>query len=81
MMRSDLALSLFVLTEAEAITRLSRSPHWVRVAMDPVSKLILAVDVGERTLAIRFGYTTTHMPYRRKRRRSALRSPPRKGHL
>ena len=39
-------------TEAEAITRLSRSPHWVWVAMDPVCKLILAVDVGERTLAM-----------------------------
>jgi transposase-like protein len=38
-------------TEAEAITRLSRSPHGVWVAMDPVCKLILAVDVGERTLA------------------------------
>jgi IS1 family transposase/transposase-like protein len=39
-------------TEAEAITRLSRSPHWVWVAMDPVCKLILAVDVGERTLTM-----------------------------
>jgi transposase-like protein len=39
-------------TEAEAITRLSRSPHWVWVAMDPVCKLILAVDAGERTLAM-----------------------------
>jgi IS1 family transposase len=38
--------------EAEAITRLSRSSHWVWVAMDPVCKLILAVDVGERTLAM-----------------------------
>lgn len=40
------------ITEAEAITRLSRSPHWVWVAMDPVNKLILTVDVGERTLAM-----------------------------
>src|SRR5262249_39521294 len=39
-------------TETEAITRLSRSPHWVWVAMDPVCKLILAVDVGDRTLAM-----------------------------
>src|SRR5262245_361980 len=39
-------------TEAEAIKRLPRSPHWVWVAMDPVCKLILTVDVGERTLAI-----------------------------
>jgi IS1 family transposase len=38
--------------EAEAIERLSRSPYWVWVAMDPVCKLILTVDVGERTLAL-----------------------------
>jgi IS1 family transposase/transposase-like protein len=40
------------LSEVEAIKRLSRSPHWVWVAMDPVCKLILTVDVGERTLAM-----------------------------
>jgi IS1 family transposase len=40
------------LTEARAIKCLSRSPHWVWVAMDPESKLILAIDVGERTLAM-----------------------------
>jgi IS1 family transposase len=39
-------------SERQAITRLSRSPNWVWVAMDPVCKLILAVDVGERTLAM-----------------------------
>jgi IS1 family transposase/transposase-like protein len=39
-------------TEAEAIQRLSRLPHWVWVAMDPVCKLIVAVDVGDRTLAM-----------------------------
>jgi IS1 family transposase len=39
-------------SEAEAITRLSRSPRWVWVAMDPVSKLLLAIDVGNRTLAM-----------------------------
>jgi IS1 family transposase/transposase-like protein len=39
-------------TEAQAITRLSRSPHWVWVAMDPVCKLILTIDVGKRTLAM-----------------------------
>jgi hypothetical protein len=39
-------------TEAEAIKRLSRSPHWGWVALDPICKLILAVDVGERTLTI-----------------------------
>ena len=37
---------------AEAIERLERSPHWVWVAMDPESKLLLAVDVGARTLAL-----------------------------
>jgi hypothetical protein len=32
--------------------RLSRSPHWVWGAMDPVSKLILTIDVSERMLAM-----------------------------
>ena len=36
---------------AEAIERLERSPQWVWVAMDPESKLLLALDVGDRTLA------------------------------
>jgi len=35
-----------------ALTRLSRSPHGVWVAMDPVSKLILTIDVGDRTLTL-----------------------------
>jgi IS1 family transposase len=39
-------------SEAEAMERLERSPHWVWVAMDPESKLLLSIDVGERTLAI-----------------------------
>src|SRR5207342_2399671 len=39
-------------SEAEAITRLSRSPHWVWAAIDPVTKLLLAIDVGDRTLAM-----------------------------
>jgi IS1 family transposase len=39
-------------SEAEAIARLERSPRWVWVAMDPESKLLLALDVGERTLAL-----------------------------
>jgi IS1 family transposase/transposase-like protein len=39
-------------TEAEAIKCLSRSSHWVWAAMDPVCKLILAVDVGDRRLAM-----------------------------
>ena len=38
--------------EAGAIERLECSPCWVWVAIDPVSKLLLAIDVGERTLAI-----------------------------
>jgi len=37
-------------SNAEAIERLERSPHWVWVALDPVSKLLLALEVGERTL-------------------------------
>jgi IS1 family transposase len=39
-------------SEKRAIKRLARSPHWVWVAMDPVCKLILAVDVGDRTLVM-----------------------------
>jgi hypothetical protein len=39
-------------SETEAIERLERSPHWVWVAMDPESKLLLAIDVGDRTLAM-----------------------------
>jgi IS1 family transposase len=39
-------------SEPEALRRLSRSPHWVWVAMDPVTKLLLAIDAGPRTLAM-----------------------------
>src|SRR6266478_4526600 len=39
-------------SEAEAITRLSRAPHWVWAALDPVTKLLLTVEVGDRTLAM-----------------------------
>jgi IS1 family transposase len=39
-------------SETEAIERLERFPHWVWVAMDPESKLLLAIDVGNRTLAM-----------------------------
>jgi len=39
-------------SEAEALEHLSRSPHWVWVALDPESKLLLTLDVGERTLAM-----------------------------
>src|SRR5713101_2669988 len=38
--------------EAEAIERLERSPQWVWVAVDPESKLLLAIDVGNRTRAL-----------------------------
>jgi IS1 family transposase len=37
---------------ADAIERLERSPQWVWVAMDPESKLLLALDIGDRTLAM-----------------------------
>jgi len=37
---------------ADAIARLERTPQWVWVAMDPESKLLLAIDVGNRTLAM-----------------------------
>jgi IS1 family transposase len=37
---------------AEAIERLERAPQWVWVAMAPESKLLLAIDVGNRTLAL-----------------------------
>jgi hypothetical protein len=39
-------------SERQAIKRLAPSPHWVWGAMAPVGKLILAVDVGGRTLAM-----------------------------
>jgi IS1 family transposase len=39
-------------SEVEAIKRLERSPRWVWAAMDPESKLLLVIDVGERTLAM-----------------------------
>src|SRR5215467_10796541 len=37
---------------AEAIARLERASQWVWVAMDPESKLLLALDVGSRTRAM-----------------------------
>jgi IS1 family transposase len=39
-------------SETEALERLERSPQWVWAAMDPESKLVLALDVGNRTLAL-----------------------------
>jgi len=46
------AVKAGVISEDDAIERLSRSPHWVWTAMDPESKLLLAIDVGDRTLAM-----------------------------
>ncbi len=40
------------ISEAKAIQRLSRSPQWVWTAIDPESKLLLAIDIGDRTLAM-----------------------------
>ena len=39
-------------SDAEAIQRLSRSPHGVWVAFDPVTKLLLTIESGDRTLAM-----------------------------
>src|SRR5687768_961698 len=39
--------------ETEAIERLERPPQGVWVALDPESKLVLVIDVGNRTLAQR----------------------------
>src|SRR5262245_21276281 len=38
--------------EVEAIAHLERTPQWVWVALDPESKLLLAIDIGHRTLAM-----------------------------
>jgi hypothetical protein len=50
-------------SETEASERLERSPCWVWVAMDPESKRFLALDVGDRPLALaqRFGHQVTQM--------------------
>jgi len=40
------------INDNEAIRRLERSPYWVWTAMDPQSKLLVVVDVGNRTLAM-----------------------------
>jgi hypothetical protein len=46
------AVKAGAVSEAEAIARLERSPQWVWVAMDPESKLLLVIDIGDRTLAM-----------------------------
>ena len=40
------------INEDEAMKRLERSPYWVWTALDPTSKLLVVVDVGNRTLAM-----------------------------
>ncbi len=40
------------ISEAEASQRLSHSPQWVWGAIDSVTKLLLSIDVGDRTLAM-----------------------------
>src|SRR5262249_59740044 len=45
------ALKAGEVSAADAIARLERSPQWVWGAMDPESKLRLALDVGDRPLA------------------------------
>src|SRR5713101_6676991 len=42
-------------SDTEAIHYLSRSPHRVWAAIDPVTKLLLTIDVGDRTLAMAQG--------------------------
>jgi hypothetical protein len=39
-------------SDAEAIQRLSRSPQWVWAAIDPVTTVLLTIDVGDRTRAM-----------------------------
>jgi IS1 family transposase len=46
------AVEAGAVSEADAIARLERMSQWVWVAMDPESKLLLALDVGDRTLAM-----------------------------
>jgi IS1 family transposase len=46
------ALKDGTMSEEGAIERLSRSPHWVWAALDPESKLLLTIEVGDRTLAM-----------------------------
>jgi len=37
-------------SETQANKPLQRAPHWIWAAVDPVSKLLLAIEGGERTL-------------------------------
>jgi hypothetical protein len=38
------------ISEGDAVERLERSRHWVWTALDPVSKLLLAIEAGPRTV-------------------------------
>ncbi len=49
------AVKVGEVSETQALTRLSRLSHWVWGAIDPVSKLLLTIDVGQRTLAMAQG--------------------------
>jgi IS1 family transposase len=49
------AVKVGEVSDTEAIHYLSRSPHWVWAAIDPVTKLLLTIDVGDRTLAMAQG--------------------------
>jgi hypothetical protein len=44
------ALKAGEMREEDAIKRLEPSPPWVWTALDPVSKVLLAIEVGPRTL-------------------------------
>jgi IS1 family transposase len=46
------AVKAGAVSEEEAIERLERMSQWVWVAMDPESKLLLAIDAGNRTRAM-----------------------------
>jgi IS1 family transposase len=46
------AVKAGAVSAAEALPRLSRSPHWVWTAIDPVTKLLLTSDVGNRPLTM-----------------------------
>ena len=46
------ALKEGTVSEEGAIERLSRSPQWVWAAIDPESKVLLTIDVGERSVAM-----------------------------
>jgi hypothetical protein len=49
------AVKAGAVTERDALTRLSRSPHGVWTAMDPVTKRLRAIAAGERPRAMAQG--------------------------